>query len=125
MMNEIMDSELNSLFVSPEKSFMGEPLAPYTEGSKLLLMQVRNDDDSALFFVWSFIFIHINLKKNRRDAINFCWNKSLFRERLFEWVSEKTEKDKDDATKLVSLIVEESNKGAVEIIGSGSPPGKE
>lgn len=115
MSNEILD-ELNSSFVSPERDFKGEKLAPYTEGSRLLLMQVRDDGDSSVYFIWSFLYLHILLAKNRKEAIKLAWNKDNFRESLMDWVSSKGEKDRDDATILVSKILEESNKGQVEVI---------
>lgn len=123
-MNEVSDNDLNSCFVAPEREFMGESLAPYTEGSRLLLMQVRDETDSPTYFVWSFLFIHIQLKKNKKEIIRLCWDKILFRERLMDWILDKTERDRDMATNLVSEIVEEANRGAVETVSSGGPPGK-
>jgi hypothetical protein len=119
MSNEILD-ELNASFVSPEKDYKGEVLAPYTEGSRLLLMQVRDDGDSSIYFIWSFLYLHILLAKNRKEAIKIAWNKDNFRESLMDWVSNKTEADRDLATSLVSKIIEESNRGQVEVVaGAG------
>jgi hypothetical protein len=119
MSNEILD-ELNASFVSPEKDYKGEALAPYTEGSRLLLMQVRDDGDSSIYFIWSFLYLHILLAKNRKEAIKIAWNKDNFRESLMDWVSNKTEADRDLATSLVSKIIEESNRGQVEVVaGAG------
>jgi hypothetical protein len=115
MSNEILD-ELNASFVSPEKDYKGEVLAPYTEGSRLLLMQVRDDGDSSIYFIWSFLYLHILLAKNRKEAIKIAWNKDNFRESLMDWVSNKTEADRDLATSLVSKIIEESNRGQVEVV---------
>ena len=115
MSNEILD-ELNASFVSPERDFKGEALAPYTEGSRLLLMQVRDDGDSSIYFIWSFLYLHILLAKNRKEAIKLAWNKDNFRESLMGWVSSKTEADRDLATIIVSKIIEESNKGQVEVV---------
>ena len=115
MSNEILD-ELNASFVSPERDFKGEALAPYTEGSRLLLMQVRDDVDSPTYFIWSFLYLHILLAKNRKEAIKLAWNKDNFRESLMDWVSSKTEADRDLATIIVSKIIEESNKGQVEVV---------
>ena len=122
-MNEILDSELNSMFVSPEREFLGEPLAPYTEGSRLLIMQTKTDEDVPIFFVWAFIYLHILLKKNKKDAIKLAWNRDLFREKVIDWAEAKTEKDREAATNLVSQILEESGKGAVEPITTGFPQG--
>jgi len=117
MSNEILD-ELNSSFVSAEKEFDGEKLAPYTEGSRLLLLQVRDDEDSPMYFVWAFLYLHILLAKNRKEAIKIAWNKDKFRESLLEWIEKKTEADRDKATILASKIIEEASRGAVDIVPS-------
>ena len=115
MSNEILE-ELNASFVSPDREFKGEKLAQYTEGSRLLLMQVRDDGDSSIYFIWSFLYLHILLAKNRKEAIKLAWNKDNFRESLMDWVAGKNEKDRDDATLLVSKIIEEANKGQVDVV---------
>ena len=71
MSNEILE-ELNASFVSPDREFKGEKLAQYTEGSRLLLMQVRDDGDSSIYFIWSFLYLHILLAKNRKEAIKLA-----------------------------------------------------
>ena len=120
MSNEILD-ELNASFVSPEREFEGEKLAPYTEGSRLLLLQVRDEQDSPMYFIWSFLYLHILLAKNRKEAIRIAWNKDIFRESLLEWIEKKTESDRDKATLLVSKIIEEGSRGAVDVV---SVPGQ-
>jgi hypothetical protein len=124
-MNEILDSELNSAFIALEREFCGEKLAPYTEGSRLLLMQAKSDEDSSIFFVWAFIFLHIQLAKNRKEAIKIAWNKEGFREKVLDWADTKTPADRDKATNLVGEILEESSKGAVEAIKTGFPSGND
>lgn len=118
MSNEILD-ELNASFVSPEREFKGERLAPYTEGSRLLLLQVRDDGDSSVYFIWSFIYLHILLAKNRKEAIRLAWKKEDFRESLLDWISSKNESDRDTATTLVTAIIDEASKSSVEVIGGG------
>jgi len=115
MSNEILE-ELNASFVSPDREFKGEKLAQYTEGSRLLLMQVRDDGDSSIYFIWSFLYLHILLAKNRKEAVKLAWNKDNFRESLMDWVADKNEKDRDEATLLVSKIIEEANKGQVDVV---------
>ena len=124
MSNEILD-ELNSSFVSPERTFKDKPLAPYTEGSRLLLLQIRDNGDSSIYFIYSFIFIHILLKENRKEAINLCWDKEKFRERLFDWISGHSESDLSKASSIVSQMIEEAIRGRVEIISSGQTQGNE
>lgn len=121
-MSDDILAELSSAFVAPEKEFKGEILAPYTEGSRLLLMQLRDDEDSSIYFIWSFVFLHILLNKNRKEAIRLSWNKDLFREKLLEWVIDKSETDRETATTLVSLVIEDTAKARVEPIPS--PGGK-
>jgi hypothetical protein len=117
-MNISLDEELNSAFVAPSKEYMGEPLASYTEGSRLLLMQVRDDADSSIYFIWSFIFIHIQLFKNRKEATKLAWDRDLFREKLLEYIDGKTEEDRAVAMKIVSAMIDEASKGRVDIIGN-------
>lgn len=117
-----LEEELNSSFVAPEREFMGEKLAPYTEGSRLLLMQVRDDEDSSIYFIWSFIYMHIQLAKNRKEAIKLAWNKNLFREKIIEYIEGKNESDRDIATKIVSSMVDEAQKGRVEVIQTHGLP---
>jgi hypothetical protein len=111
-----LEEELNSAFISPQKEFMGEKLAPYTEGSRLLLLQVRDDNDSSIYFIWSFIYVHLLLAKNKKDAIKLCWNKDLFREKIMEYIEVKTEADREVATTIVSNILDEAQKGKVDVI---------
>jgi len=111
-----LEEELNSTFVSPEREFMGEKLAPYTEGSRLLLLQIRDDEDSSIYFIWAFVYMHIELAKDRKEAIKLAWNKNLFREKLFLWADNKTQSDRDIATNLVSSIIEEATKGQIEVL---------
>jgi hypothetical protein len=117
-----LEEELNSAFISPEKEFMGEKLAPYTEGSRLLLLQVRDDEDSSFYFIWSFIYVHILLAKNKKEAIKLAWNKNLFREKIMEYIEGKTEADREVATTIVSNILDEAQKGKVDVIPTPHQP---
>lgn len=117
-----LEEELNSAFISPQKEFMGEKLAPYTEGSRLLLLQVRDDNDSSIYFIWSFIYVHILLAKNKKDAIKLCWNRDLFREKIMEYIEGKTEEDREVATTIVSNILDEAQKGKVDVIPAPHQP---
>lgn len=125
-MSDILEQELDSAFIAPTRQFKGEELAPYTEGSRLLLMQVRDDSDSSAFFVWAFIYIHLILKRNRKEAIELAWKKDEFRQMLFDWVSGLSEDDRSLATSICSAMVDESAKARVEIIPSHNqlPEGK-
>ena len=116
-----LEDELNAAFVSPDRFFKGEKLAPYTEGSRLLCLQVRDEGDSSLWFVWSFLYMHLLLAKDRRAAIRLAWDRDAYREKLLDWMADKTEADRAVASQLVAAILDEAAKGAVEVIPSGGP----
>lgn len=121
-----LDDELNASFVAPGREFKGQALAPYTEGSRLLCLQVRDDADSSIWFVWSFVYMHILLAGDRKAAIRLAWDKDGFREKLLDWIFDKTEADRIVASNLVSAILDEAGKGRVEVIppsGPQAPPG--
>jgi hypothetical protein len=122
-MNDILNDELNSAFISNDRQFKGETIAPYTEGSRLLLLQIRDEQDSSVFFIWAFLYMHIQLAKSKKEAIKLAWNKDLFREKVMDWIENKNEQDRAEATNIVSAIIEQSQKGQVEPIGSNSESG--
>jgi hypothetical protein len=122
-MNDILNDELNSAFIANERQFKGEAIAPYTEGSRLLLLQVRDENDSSVFFIWAFLYMHIQLAKSKKEAIKLAWNKDLFREKVMDWIENKNEQDRVEATNIVSAIIEQSQKGQVETIGNNQEPG--
>ena len=103
---------------------MGEKLAPYTEGSRLLMLQVYDEADSSIFFVWAFVYMHIQLEKNRKEAIKLAWNKDLFRDKVLSWADPRTEVERDMATSLVSSIISESNKGQVDVVSTAGGSGQ-
>lgn len=119
MSDEILNQELDAMFLSEERVFRGKKIEKYTEGSRILLSQVRDDADSHLFFIWSFLFLHIKLAEDRRSAINLVWDKEKFRQSVFEFLSDKTEDDRMVAISLVSKIIEEANGSRVSVVGSG------
>ena len=118
-MSDILDEELNATFVRPGRDFKGQPLAEYTEGSRLLVIQCKEQQDSSIYFIWAFLYLHILLAKNKKEAIKLAWDKDLFRERLLEWVADKTQEDRELATNIVSSIIDEASKARVSIISSG------
>jgi hypothetical protein len=71
--------------------------------------------------------MHILLAKNRKSAIKLAWDKDAFRERVMEWSENITDQDRDEASLLVTSILNEANKARVNVIPSGvpQPPGNE
>lgn len=54
MSEENLIEELDNAFITPDRFFKDEKLAPYTEGSRLLMLQVRDENDSAIYFLQVF-----------------------------------------------------------------------
>jgi len=125
MSEEALLQELDNSLISPDRFFKDQRLAPYTEGSRLLMLQVRDDSDSAIYFVWSFIYLHILLAEDRKKAIRLAWDKDAFREKLMDWIAEMTEDDRNTASVMCSAILAEANKARVNVIPSAiaAPPG--
>ncbi len=124
-MSEDLIQELDDVFVKPDRVFNKQKLAPYTEGSRLLMLQVRDDSDSAIYFVWSFIYLHILLAEDRKKTIRLAWDKDAFREKLMDWIAEMSEDDRTTASIMCSAILSEANKARVNVIPSAiaAPPG--
>jgi hypothetical protein len=125
MSEEALLQELDNSLISPDRFFKDQRLAPYTEGSRLLMLQVRDDGDSAIYFVWSFIYLHILLAEDRKKTIRLAWDKDAFREKLMDWIAEMTEDDRNTASIMCSSILSEANKARVNVIPSAiaAPPG--
>ena len=125
MSEEALLQELDNSLISPDRYFKDQRLAPYTEGSRLLMLQVRDDSDSAIYFVWSFIYLHILLAEDRKKTIRLAWDKDAFREKLMDWIAEMSEDDRTTASIMCSSILSEANKARVNVIPSAiaAPPG--
>jgi len=125
MSEEALLQELDNSLISPDRYFKDQKLAPYTEGSRLLMLQVRDDSDSAIYFVWSFIYLHILLAEDRKKTIRLAWDKDAFREKLMDWITEMSEEDRNTASIMCSSILSEANKARVNVIPSAiaAPPG--
>jgi hypothetical protein len=119
-MNNILDDELNSSFVKPSRDYKGEAIADYTEGSRLLMLQCKEPQDSSVYFIWAFLYIHILIAKNRKEAIKLAWNKDEFRDKLLGWIEDKTEQDRILATNIVSEMIEEASRAKVSVVLSGN-----
>jgi hypothetical protein len=119
-MSDILNEELNASFVRPEREYKGQPIAEYTEGSRLLMIQCKESQDSSIYFIWAFLYLHILLAKNKKEAIKLAWDKDTFREKVLDWVADKTQEDRELATNIVSSIIDEASKARVSIISSGN-----
>jgi len=113
--------ELNGAFVGSDRSWKGRPLAAYTEGSRLLLSQIRSEEDAGLFFIWAFLYLHLELKKDRKNAIRLCWDKPAFREAVLDFSAEMTPYDREVAAAIVNSMLDEAAKAETEVVPSGKP----
>ncbi len=120
-----LSAELDGAFVSGERTWKGQPLAPYTEGSRLLMAQVRSEEDAGLFFIWAFLYLHLELKKDRKNAIRLCWNREAFREAVLDFSSGMTIADRDSAAAVVNAMLDEAARAETEVQATGrpAPPG--
>jgi hypothetical protein len=120
-----LSAELDGAFVSGERTWKGQPLAPYTEGSRLLMAQVRSEDDAGLFFIWAFLYLHLELRKDRKNAIRLCWNREAFREAVLDFSSGMTIADRDSAAAVVNAMLDEAAQAETEVQATGrpAPPG--
>ena len=125
MSEENLIEELDNAFITPDRFFKDEKLAPYTEASRLLMLQVRDENDSAIYFIWSFVLLHILLAKDRKAAIKLAWDRDAFRDKLLSWAESMTEQDMETASLMVSAILGEANKARVHVLPSAvpAPPG--
>ena len=117
-MSDNLEQDLDEAFIATDTFFKGDKLAPYTEGSRLLMLQVRDEADSAIYFVWSFVYIHILLAQDRRAAIKLAWDRDAFREKLLEWSENMTEEDRTTASLVCSSVLGAANKARVNVIPS-------
>lgn len=127
MSDENLQEELDAAFVRPGRTFRGQPLAPYTEGSRLLLLQVRDPQDSGVFFVYAFVFLHQELARDRRAAIRLAWDRDAFREQVLDWAGSFTSQDRDVAGEIVESMLQEASRASVEVVAAPAqaaiPPG--
>jgi hypothetical protein len=83
------------------------------------MIQCKEAQDSSVYFIWAFLYLHILLAKDKKEAIKLAWDKDSFREKLLDWVADKTQEDRELATNIVSNIIDEASKGKVSVIASG------
>lgn len=113
--------ELDGSFVADVRTWKGQVLAPYTEGSRILMAQIRGKEDVGLYFIYAFLFLHLELKKDRRNAIRLCWDKDAFREAVLDFSSKMSMGDRDRAAAIVTSMLDEAEKAETEAIPTSKP----
>jgi hypothetical protein len=89
------------------------------------MAQVRSEDDAGLFFIWAFLYLHLELRKDRKNAIRLCWNREAFREAVLDFSSGMTIADRDSAAAVVNAMLDEAARAETEVQATGrpAPPG--
>lgn len=121
MSEQDYSAELDAAFVADERTWQGQKIAPYTEGSRLLLSQIRSDQDSPLFFVYSFLFLHLQLAQDRRAAVRLAWDRDAFREAVLDFSEKFGEAEREQAGSIVGAMVDEASKARTEPVPTGRP----
>ena len=116
-----LSQELDGAFVPAGRTWQGQPLAPYTEGSRILLSQIRAEDDAGLFFIWAFVFLHLELARDRASAIRLCWDRPAFRGAVLDFSARMTAADRVAATAIVNAVLDEAARAETEAVPSGKP----
>jgi hypothetical protein len=110
--SEAMGISEDSAFALNQRTFKGQRLNKFTLGHRIILNQVREENDSTQFFVLSTIF---TLLKNKDEVIDLAWDKIKFRKAVIEWVDTLDEKDFDEAINVINSIYSEISQSRVEI----------
>lgn len=95
-------------FVRPCATFQNRPLWPFTPGSKALYAMVISDDDTRLYRVLAFLFIHI--RRGGKDmesdlaanVVPLVWgNMDLFRMKVLSLCDSMSDADLEEAIRIV------------------------
>jgi hypothetical protein len=115
--DEALESSQDQSFALNQRTFKGQKLNKFTLGHRVILNQIREDNDSIEFFVWSSIF---TLLKNKEEVIDLAWNKTKFRKAVIEWVDTLRASDYDEAVNIVNSIYNEISESRVEVADRGN-----
>jgi hypothetical protein len=115
--DEALESSQDQSFALNQRTFKGQKLNKFTLGHRVILNQIREDNDSIEFFVWSSFF---TLLKNKEEVIDLAWNKTKFRRAVIEWVDTLGASDYDEAVNIVNSIYNEISESRVEVADRGN-----
>lgn len=110
--DEAISNQPDSSFALNQRSFKGHKLNKFTLGHRIILNQVREENDSTEFFIWSTIF---SLLKNREEIVSLAWDKNKFRTAVLNWVDTMKADDFQEALTIINSIYDEINMASVEI----------
>lgn len=116
---EILGKNLDKTFALGERQFKGQKLNKFTLGHRIILNQVREEEDSTEFFIWSTLFCMVT---PREKLVDLGWNKAKFRGAVLDWADKFEEEDFVEAVKIVEDVFKEITDSKVTTKEGGGDP---
>ena len=116
---EILNKNLDKTFALGERQFKGQKLNKFTLGHRIILNQVREEQDSTEFFIWSTLFC---LVTPREKLVELGWDKNKFRGAVLNWADKFVEEDFVEAVKIVEDVFKEITDSKVTTKEGGGDP---
>ena len=110
--DEAIGVKQDSPFALNQRTFKGQKLNKFTLGHRVILSQIREENDSTEFFIWSTIF---SLLKDKEEVVDLAWNKTKFRKAVIDWIDTLSEKDFEEALNVVNSIYNEIAESRIEV----------
>lgn len=117
--DEILAKNLDKTFALGERQFKGQKLNKFTLGHRIILNQVREEQDSTEFFIWSTLFC---LVTPREKLVELGWDKNKFRGAVLNWADKFVEEDFVEAVKIVEDVFKEITDSKVTTREGGGDP---
>lgn len=116
---DILNKNLDKTFALGERQFKGQKLNKFTLGHRIILNQVREEQDSTEFFIWSTLFCLIT---PRERLVELGWDKNKFRGAVLDWADKFAEEDFVEAVKIVEDVFKEITDSKVTTKEGGGDP---
>jgi len=117
--DEVLAKNLDKTFALGERQFKGQKLNKFTLGHRIILNQVREEQDSTEFFIWSTLFC---LTTPREKLVELGWDKNKFRGAVLDWADKFVEEDFVQAVKIVEDVFKEITDSKVTTKEGGGDP---
>ena len=117
--DEVLAKNLDKTFAIGERQFKGQKLNKFTLGHRIILNQVREEQDSTEFFIWSTLFC---LVTPREKLVELGWDKNKFRGAVLNWADKFVEEDFVEAVKIVEDVFKEITDSKVTTKEGGGDP---
>jgi hypothetical protein len=117
--DEVLAKNLDKTFALGERQFKGQKLNKFTLGHRIILNQIREEQDSTEFFIWSTLFCLIT---PRQKLVELGWDKNKFRGSVLDWADNFVEEDFIEAVKIVEDVFKEITDSKVATKEGGGDP---